>query len=496
MRKALACLFTLMLFILSTAYADDTYSVAGYDSADIGHVWENNLFFSRMEEITGVKLSFQQYDDAAKWKQAKADMFRTGALPDVLFKAGLSVSETIAYYEAGQLIDLRPYLEEYAPNLTALLNAHPEWKKAISMPDGAIVALPAFNDLQGNNVMWINKTWLDNLGLAMPTTADELLNVLTAFRDKDANKNGSVSDELPLSVIGMWDLRYLGHAFGLVSNDYYLYQEADGTVATTLTKPENRAFLEWLHTLWTENLLDKDTFVNIDSARKITDSKATITYGMFLAPTPLSLVPSEASDQYVALPPLQYEGQQAYRNTLGSVVRGTFAITSACENPEQMVAWVDYLYTEEGNRLAQAGLEGVEYLFDDDGTWNWIAALEEVSSTVLPNATISDGGEMPGLVSRQFQLDFGHTETHRIMQEVNAFDAHCVEPMPLVLLTDAQQQAISDVHLPIARYAEDHMVYFVTGDIPLNDETWADFCQTVTDKGIDKLISLWQEAIQ
>jgi len=278
----------------------------------------------------------------------------------------------------------------------------------------------------------------------------------------------------------------------LWSNDVHITTTKNGKVVGNLSDPNFINALTRMQKWFT----DKDTFVNIDSARKLTDSKAPITYGMFLAPTPLSLVPSEASDQYVALPPLQYEGQQAYRNTLGSVVRGTFAITSACENPEQMVAWVDYLYTEEGNRLAQAGLEGVEYLFDDDGTWNWIAALEEVSSTVLPNATISDGGEMPGLVSRQFQLDFGHTETHRIMQEVNAFDAHCVEPMPLVLLTDAQQQAISDVHLPIARYAEDHMVYFVTGDIPLNDETWADFCQTVTDKGVDKLISLWQEAIQ
>ncbi len=40
------------------------------------------------------------------------------------------------------------------------------------------------------------------------------------------------------------------------------------------------------------------------------------------------------------------------------------------------------------------------------------------------------------------------------------------------------------------------MVYFVTGDIPLNDETWAAFCQSVNEKGNDDLIAAWQEIIK
>ena len=496
MRRMIACLITLMLLMTFAFAESETFTMAGCDISEIGHVWENNLFFQRMEEKTGVHFIFQQADNRDVWQQQKTEMFKSGNLPDVFFKANFSVSETIAYYEAGQLIDLRPYLEEYAPNFMALLREHPEWEKAITLPDGAIVALPLFNELQNNNVMWINKTWLDNLGLPMPTTAEELINVLIVFRDYDANRNGNPSDEIPLSVISMWDLRFLGHAFGLVSNDYYLYTDENGNVASILTTDENRAFLEWLHRLWEEKLITADTFVNIDSARIITDKDATMTYGMFLAPTPLTLVPTTGSDEYVALMPLSYNGQQIYRNTLGPVVRGTFAITSNCQNPAALVAWVDYLYTEEGSRLAQAGLEGTEYLYESDGTWNWIAALEEVTDSVLPNATISDGGSAPGILSRQFQIDFGHPETHRIMGEISSFYAYCVEPMPLVMITDDELALVTPIHNEIARYAEDHMVYFVTGDIPLNDETWAEFCQTVNDKGNNDLIAAWQEIIR
>ena len=53
------------------------------------------------------------------------------------------------------------------------LEEHPDWKKAIEMPDGAIPALPNFNLLQSNNAMWINTDWLKKLGLEVPRTAEE-----------------------------------------------------------------------------------------------------------------------------------------------------------------------------------------------------------------------------------------------------------------------------------------------------------------------------------
>lgn len=91
--------------------------------------------------------------------------------------------------------------------------------------------------------------------------------------------------------MGMWDLRFLGHAFGLVSNDYGVYLDDQGQVQTTLNTDENRAFLTWLHELWEEELLDHDGFTTMDTLRQITDSDAVMTYGVFFGPTPLNLVP-------------------------------------------------------------------------------------------------------------------------------------------------------------------------------------------------------------
>ena len=177
MQRIIACLIVAVLLLsAATVSAENArFVMAGYDTEASGHVWDDNLFFRRMTERTGIEFTFQEVTDADEWKRTKAGYKASGELPDVLFKAELTMDETMNLYQQGVLIDLKPYLAEHAPNLNALMEAHPEWKKAISLPDGAIVALPQINMIPSNNVIWINETWLNRLKMEMPTTSEELL---------------------------------------------------------------------------------------------------------------------------------------------------------------------------------------------------------------------------------------------------------------------------------------------------------------------------------
>ena len=51
-------------------------------------------------------------------------------------------------------------------------------------------------NINTNGHFFINAAWLNKLGLAVPTTIDELTDVLRAFRDDDPNGNG-LADEVP-----------------------------------------------------------------------------------------------------------------------------------------------------------------------------------------------------------------------------------------------------------------------------------------------------------
>ena len=496
MRKGLIAwlLASLMaLCALTGAAAEEPFTLAGFDNTT-GRDWTTSQFFEQMEERTGIAFSLTQYSDAARWAEAKADMVTGNAMPDVLFKAELSVQETEKLYQAGKLIDLRPYLEEHAPNLWALLQEHPAWEKAITLPDGAIVALPMIDTMQSNNAMWINRTWLERLHLQMPTTAQELTEVLRAFRDNDPNRNGK-QDEKPLSFIGMWDLRFLGHAFGIISNDYYVYADEGGTVREVLTSERQRAFLEWLHELWEENLIDHNGFQLGSQTRQITDSDATMTYGLMLAPTPLAVVPSGALDQYGMLMPLSFEGKQVYRDLCGDLVRGAFAVSAAGKNPAAMLEWVDFLYTEEGFRMAQAGLEGVDYSWYDNGTWGWEMDDQTVANSVMPRVNMTEGGFMPGLSSNEFQLAYDQQQAHEAIVALCDLKQYSVEPYPLVYLTEEEQARIDAIQLPLSSYAEKAMACFVTGDVALDDQTWKDFCEQVRALGLNEMLGIWQAAL-
>ena len=464
------------------------YILEGVDGEDTGRSWESNMFFERMREKTGIRFVFRQADGYTAWERRVEQLAKKENLPDVLFKASLTAGEVRDWYEAGILIDLAPYLEQYAPDLWALLEAHPDWKKAITLENGAIAALPNLNTIQNNDLMWINQEWLKRVNMDMPTTAEELTEVLRAFKAKDPNRNGR-ADEVPLTFIGMWELRFLGHAFGIVDNDDYV-RVKDGTVTSALTSTENRAFLTWLHQLWEEELLDRKGFFNTDNLRQITDEKATIPYGMMLGPTPLSVVPTSAMDQYTALEPLMYSGERIYRSLLGDVIRGTFAITRECKEPERLLTWVNTLYTEEGSRLAQCGQEGEDYVWNEDGWWEWNEDMSTVANVILPTHTISEGGVFPGITSAEFQLKYAETAARSSIEQIVKIGQYAVYPYPYVTLSREDEARANAIRAELSPWAEEAMACFVTGDTELNDVNWEAFRQTAEEKGLNELISL------
>ena len=295
--KRLICLL-LALLLPCAALAE--YSMAGYDPENVYRNWESNLFLKRMEEKTGVKFTYRQYGKEDEWTAAKAAMSAgSDDLPDVLFKARLSPDECMDMLDRGVLVDLKPYLEQDCPNLYAILQAHPEYWDAITLPDGRIAALPAISEQPMQNSVWLNKSWMDTLKLSMPTTIDELTDVLRAFRDQDPNRNGK-KDEIPLAFIGSFDLKFLGHAFGLIANDYNI-RAVDGQVEFVPLNENFRPFIEWLRLLYTEGLIDKDGFATSDTLRQVTDSNKTNIYGGVITTMTTTFLPAAWSSQYAVM---------------------------------------------------------------------------------------------------------------------------------------------------------------------------------------------------
>lgn len=469
------------------------FILAGFAGDDAQQDFGKNLFFQRMQERTGISFEFRQFTDYAAWTAEKTRLLAGEELPDALFGAELSTKETLAYYQSGKLIDLSPLLKENAPNLSALLDQNPAWRKAITLPGGAIAALPAINTLRSQNAMWINKVWLERLKLAMPTDTASLTAVLEAFKTGDPNYNGR-ADEVPFTFLGPWDLKFLAHAFGLYANDYNMYVDASGKAQFMPAGDTYREFVTWAKNLYDKKLLDQNGFTTADALRKVTDEKAAVTYGLFFGPSPTTFLPAKLGEEYVILPPMQYQGKQIYRSFTDSISRGTFAITSACKDPAALLRWVDYLYSEEGGKLALLGQENTEFALNENGTWRWLYPAEELSS-VITAATLRNSDIFPVLSPVDFQLKFEDEQTVQLLRSMKELGEIAALPFPSFTLTEDQQETLAPLQMEMGRFVDESLAKFIIGETALNDEAWQSYLDSLNEMGLASFVSLWQQVL-
>ena len=472
-----------------------SFSMAGFDNSQYRD-WTSNKFFARMEEKTGIHFELKQYTDEAAWGTAKAGMSAgRDDLPDVLFKARLSGDDCINMRNNGVLIDLKPYLETCCPNLWAIMQEKPEVLAAITLPDGSVAALPFIADPSMQNYIWVNQEWLNTLRLEMPSNAQEFVDMLTAFKSRDPNRNGR-ADEIPLGFLGPFDLKFLAHAFGLIANDYNVFVQ-DGQVKFMPLEDSFRLFVIWCRDLWDAGLLDKNGFSITDDMRTVTDSNAAATYGAIITPMAADVFKVSWAENYAIMPPLSFNGEQIYRDFSGSALRGAFAVTSHCSDPEAVLRWVDELYALDGAILAGIGMRDVDYLVDGDGTWRYLDAVQSNFDT-FRGTTLIEGGsaEQPGISTGEFErLMSGSTMVTRILDQQRDFHQYVKMPFPYYTLTKTQRETIAPLQKELGYYVDMQIARWVLGEEEISDESFSVFHEKLRELGLNDFLAFWQDIL-
>lgn len=496
MKKTAA--LVLMLVCMMLAQSALALTVTGLETESVGRSWENNLFFSRMEALTGVAVQahgVEKKENYAKLLEQMKSGTVEGGMADVLFKANLSREEEYALLDSGALIDLAPMIDAHMPNLSALLAANPEWKEIIALEDGRIASLPLINQKERQVLVWINKAWLDTLGAQMPTTIGELTDVLVKIKDGDPNKNGK-SDEVAADLVGVYELRWLLPFFGVVADDYHLARNGAGELTFAPELPAYRDFIAKMREWYELGVLPKETFTVAHSSALLSeeDEKAALTSGMLVSMTPYTHVAVEKVLEYVPVLLAGPDGTTRWRDLLGEIWTGCFAVTSACADPAQALAWVDALYDEQNMRLGYAGAEGEDYTINDAGHWAFILNDGRDISTIRSNVLMYTGAAMPGLYPADFvqtvdsEIDrhvFAASEQARVVSE-QVTQPYC--------LTKENQQKANALASEIGALVDTGIGRFVTGEVELTDETYGEWIAQLQAAGSAELVALFAQA--
>ncbi|HBU83893.1 MAG TPA: ABC transporter substrate-binding protein [Paenibacillus sp.] len=458
--------------------------------------------FKKLEEQTNVKIEWENIPDT-DFTEKKNLLLASGDLPDAFYGAGFSDYELVNYGTDGTILPLEDLIDQYAPNLKALLERRPDIKSSITAPDGHIYGLPSWEENNlGTNPFFhvINKKWLDKLGLKMPQTLDEYTEALVAFKTQDPNGNGK-ADEIPLSFMHMqWcmDIAGIFGAFGLPDNMEHRVVR-DGKVIFTATQPEYKEALKYFNEKWyKQGLIDPESFTQ-DAAQYLAKGKTTTeTLGSYIWWEVDEVVGTERSEDYALLSPLKGpDGDQSIgRGNGGGPGRGAFVITKENQNPEITMRWIDQQY--EPYMAAQIHWGPLDVVFKKDENGKLVnLPIPEGTSAGEFRQKVAPGAGGPGVITIEDLgkvVDLEPRAQQRVKDLEKYYDPYMEEEnYPSIFFEPEELDKINRIEPELIKYVNTQRGKFIVdGGV---DEQWDSYVKNLDKMGLNELMEIYQKGL-
>lgn len=455
--------------------------------------------FKEVAEKTGVTVKFDQIADAGgAWEEKKNLTLASGDLPDMFFGGGISDTDIDKYGSNGMFLPLDDLIEKYAPNLKKILDENPNIKKQITAADGHIYSLfLRAGEKQGeiSPNLFINKKWLDNLGLDVPKTTDDFYNVMKNFKEKDPNNNGK-NDEIPFSFVSdnfnRGENSIFG-AFGVIDYPNNMMIK-DNKVVYVPKEDGYKEGIKWLSKLYKDGLIDNEIFTHTPSQYQSKSNSGDTVYGAFIGYFADEVVGNgKAKDEYIALEPLKGpNGDQLWsRNGYDVIDGGKFTITSKNPNPEATIRWVDELYDPEMSLRLTKGELGISYEKKDD---KYVVISK-------PGETFSATDNAPIFYTVGYFTDELYDKTLfpenvEIKREIyNKYDKLAdTNPLPSLKFKSEELDEMATITTDLSNYVKEMKAKWVTGQRDV-DKDWNEYITTLNNMRADKLIKIYNDAL-
>lgn len=192
-----------------------------------------------------------------------------GSLPDIMVVS--SQDEVEQLVEAGLIEDLtESYNNCISDRIRKMYESYGDSLKDMVTYDGKIMALPETNIIDGPNLVWLRKDWMDKLGLSEPHTIDDVVNIVKHFISEDPGNNGVDASGKPNTVGLAVDTDVTGECgysseflldiifacFGAYPKQWIMND--DGEIVYGSVTNEAKEALSYISSLYNQGVIDND----------------------------------------------------------------------------------------------------------------------------------------------------------------------------------------------------------------------------------------------
>lgn len=492
--------------------------------------YDDNYYTNLLEDELGIELEFYLLPSDTTELRTKVSLMVASKddMPDIFCVDNSLTAETILDYGSkGAFIPLNDYLEDASksPNF----NAIPDEDKAnilrdTTSADGNIYALPKYEPETWNLTpyrMFLNTKWLENLGLEMPETTDDLYEVLKAFVNDDPNGNG-IKDEI--GIYGYSEGGYGQNTINALMNSFVFYNgglaldDSGEDVIAPFTTDGWKKGLEYLNKLYAEGLLAATIFTDDDTQFKATlNNESANIVGLVSAGSTSNWPDVDNNSNFQELDIVKpFTGPDGIAYTWFSPYKtsSNFFITSNCQNPDLAFKLGDLMLRDDISKAGRFGEEGVDWTEDEAvcaGSLNAFVdagIYDRINLVYQTNIWAENSNKFwHNVQPRYASLELGNTignglkpyDPNLKSAALNAYnyeyyyEAHPEFILPALTYTVDEAAMISEPVTNITEYVKQSLAEFVTGARDINSG-WDSYLKEMNSMGLEQWIECAQTA--
>ncbi|EGG35896.1 extracellular solute-binding protein [Paenibacillus sp. HGF5] len=321
--------------------------------------------------------------------------------------------------------------------------------------DGKIYGIPETGaGVSIGEELVVRQDWMDELGLATPTTADELYNVLKTIKEK--------KKVIPLTMSKDSLYGDIATTFGILTD----WKEVDGKLVHRAEQPEMKEYITFMNKLYKEGLLDTETPINTaqKSIEKFSGGNAAMyKLAWWNAGTTIAALEKNFPEAKTSIIP--YLKGKDGKAVVGAKANTTWyvAILKSSKNKEAAMEFLNAKMEPETFKGIALGKEGVHYEVKDEKYYPILPIFNDELSNASSFLTGVDEEKYPIYWQARVRKD-PILQAHFEAFQKNAEGIIVVDPMS----TAPPIEAVSKNLLKLTTMLDDNVLQFISGAKPID----------------------------